>query len=341
MKVNKKELQQALTIVKPGLANKELLEQTTSFAFMDGRVLTYNDEVSVSHPVGEIDFEGAVKAEEIYGLLSKLKKEEVDFETTEDTLEITCGRVKAGLKLEREIRLPIKKIPKKWEVIPDPKKFKEFVGLAMRTCSTDMSRLKLTCVYIGESLVIGSDGHKLIKCKGLDLPVDSFLLPASSAVELLKTDPTHMTLEGAWAHFKNKDGTVFSCRLLEDDYVSMDSINSILRFTKLETFKFPDRILEMLGRVHQLAKCKFVLDEWIDITVEDGKIKLYARSEETNSWIEESATMKTLENFNFRISPSLFVTILGMTTMCTISDDKTRVQFTSKDWEYVVMLRGE
>ena len=66
MKVNKEKLRQALEIVRPGLANKEVIEQATSFAFMDGRVVTYNDEISISHPVEGIEIEGAVKADQLY-----------------------------------------------------------------------------------------------------------------------------------------------------------------------------------------------------------------------------------------------------------------------------------
>jgi len=39
MKINKKELKEALEIVKPGLANKEMIEQSTSFAFLKGKVI--------------------------------------------------------------------------------------------------------------------------------------------------------------------------------------------------------------------------------------------------------------------------------------------------------------
>ena len=76
MKIATSKIKEALAIVKPALANKEILEQTTSFAFLNGRVVTYNDEISISHPF-ESDFEGAVKAEELYGLLSRTTKEEV------------------------------------------------------------------------------------------------------------------------------------------------------------------------------------------------------------------------------------------------------------------------
>ena len=48
--MKKAELIKALEAVRPGLANKEMIEQSTSFAFMKDRVVTYNDEISISYP---------------------------------------------------------------------------------------------------------------------------------------------------------------------------------------------------------------------------------------------------------------------------------------------------
>ena len=164
MKINKKELQEALTIVKPGLASKEILEQTTSFAFIDNRVVTYNDEISISHPVGDIDFEGAVKAEELYGLLSRVSKEEVELEADGDILKFSCGRVKAGLRLDKEVFLPIKEPPKRFHKLANPDQFVNFVSLAMRTCSNDISQPRLTCVFVENGgKIIGTDSFRIGK----------------------------------------------------------------------------------------------------------------------------------------------------------------------------------
>ena len=175
MKIDRQKLQEALAIVKPGLATKELLEQTTSFAFLGTRVVTYNDELSVSHPVEGLDFRGAIKAEELYGLLSRLNKGEVDVELTKKELLIQCGRVKAGLALEREIELPIEEeigLIEDWHSIPDQAQFAKHLKFAMQTCSGDMSQQKLTCVCVRKNgLVQGSDGFRLVQCKGKKMPI--------------------------------------------------------------------------------------------------------------------------------------------------------------------------
>jgi hypothetical protein len=342
MKINKENLQEALMIVKPGLANKEILQQTTSFAFLKGRVTTYNDEISISHPVGDIDFEGAVKAEELYGLLSKLSQKTVDIEIKKEELRISSGRVKAGIQLQSKITLPLKEIPDKWNKIKEPERFKKLVTIAAQTCSADMSQPKLTCVSIQkDGTVIGSDGYRLVNCKLEQFPTKDFLIPASSVFELIKINPTHVQLEESWIHFKNKEGTYFSSRRVNDDYIDPEKIATILQVKKKKEIEFPSKVLDMLDRVSPFAKRDFTLDESIHVEIDGGKILLKAQKEDTKSWIKEKASIKCEESLSFIITPSLFRSILKETRKCILHKDMTKAKFTLKgEWDYIVMLRG-
>ena len=148
--MNKTDLQNALEIVKPGLANKEMIEQSTSFAFIDGRVVTYNDEISLSHPVEGLEIEGAIQAEQLYKLLSKIKQDEIEVTTENAEIIFQAGKMKAGLTLQQEIKLPLDEIskPGKWKTLPDD--FVKYIRMAMQVCSQDMSRPVLTCVHVNE-----------------------------------------------------------------------------------------------------------------------------------------------------------------------------------------------
>ena len=90
--MKKAELIKALEAVRPGLANKEMIEQSTSFAFMKDRVVTYNDEISISYPIQDLDLTGAIKAEELYAFLSKAKTEDIDVEITDAEIRLKAGR---------------------------------------------------------------------------------------------------------------------------------------------------------------------------------------------------------------------------------------------------------
>src|SRR5690625_1182784 len=100
MKIKKSVLLDALEIVRPGLSNDEVVEQSTSFAFIGDKVITYNDDISVSHPISNLGFEGAVRSQEIYEFLKKSRSETVHIEVTENEVKLKCGKSVAGLPYE-------------------------------------------------------------------------------------------------------------------------------------------------------------------------------------------------------------------------------------------------
>jgi hypothetical protein len=89
--MQRQELIDALETVKPGLAQKEIVEQSSSFAFIDGKVVTYNDEISISHPVEGLKVEGAVRAEELYQLLHRITRDEVEISQTKTNSTLRPG----------------------------------------------------------------------------------------------------------------------------------------------------------------------------------------------------------------------------------------------------------
>ena len=78
MIINKLKFLKALDTVKPGLSNKEQIEQSSSYCFKNQHVITYNDEVSVSCPIEDFDIEGVVNSDELYSLVSKIKNKEIE-----------------------------------------------------------------------------------------------------------------------------------------------------------------------------------------------------------------------------------------------------------------------
>ena len=73
--MNREELTKALTSVKAGLADKDIVEHSTSFVFTKGVVITYNDEVSVRYPL-DLGVEGAVAASPVLAFLGRVRVED-------------------------------------------------------------------------------------------------------------------------------------------------------------------------------------------------------------------------------------------------------------------------
>lgn len=334
MKINKEQLQKALEIVKPGLSSKEIIEQATSFAFIDGRVVTYNDEISISHPVPGLELSGAIQAEKLYPFLSKVKKDEIEIEVNDNELVITSGRSKAGLTLQSEIKLPIsEEIAKKgkWKLLPET--FLKHVDFAMTSCSRDMSRPVLTCLHIEENYIEASDSFRITRCiLNEKMQVKAFLLPATSAIHIVKLNPTHIAEGNGWVHFKTSEETVISCRIFEDSYPVTESFFK----TKGIEITLPKTTLEIIDRAAVFAKRDHILDEVLIVTLENKRFKI--RAESTNGWIEEETNIKySGDVISFMITPYLLKGILSETLVCHYCKD--RLLFVGENWKYLTILK--
>ena len=335
MELKKQELLKALEIVKPGLAGKEIIEQTTSFAFINECVVTYNDEISISHPVEGLDMAGAIKADELYRLLGKIKQDSVDAKISDNQIEIKSGKGMAKFLLQSEIKLPLEEISERsdWRDIYDG--FSKDLLFAAQTCSKDMSMPKITCVHLNpEGFVEATDRYRITRIEAV-LPVDKgVLIPADAAVEVAKVNPTSMAVGSGWAHFQNKEGTVISCWILEEDYVDLaDHVN-----ISGKKITFPKTTLEIIEKAAVFAKRDHFLDESIHVTLEDKKMKVRAESE--NGSYEEVANIRYKdEPASFIITPYLFREILQQTLDCELTKD--RIVFSGDNWKYVAMLRNE
>lgn len=336
MEIKRETLVDALSIVKPGLASKEFIEQSTFFAFVDGNVITYNDEICLCHPVG-LELEGAVKADQLYQILSKFKAETVEIEITDSEIEIKCGRAKAALTLQAEIKLPLSEVlqkSSKWKKLP--KGFTDGLSFVYPNCSTDMSRPILTCVYIYESSMVGSDSYCICKYEMEEaLPIDEFLLPANLVQNVLRLNPTHIATGDGWVHFKNENETILSCRIFDDKYPDLEAHLSVEGGVEIS---FPKSTAEVVDRAEVFAKRDRVIDEAIYVEVSDKKMKL--KGECDSGRYEETLNVKySGEEISFAIVPYLLKAILTKTNVCEVDDSK--ILFTGENWQYVAMLRDK
>jgi len=352
MKISKEKLQKALEIVKPGLDTKEELDQSASFAFIDRRVMTYNDKISVSHPVDEVAFEGAVSAEELYGFLSKGSRTEVDISVDGPELHIKCGRSKVWLKMEElntENNKGIKYIiddqkllaSKKWKKITNSELFSKHLLFATQACSTDMTELVLTCVNVKKDGKIQStDKFRVIQCIGDPILVNDFLIPARAVLEVVKIQPNKIAISGGWVHFKNEEGSVVSARTVDGDFFNQKRLDGVLQIQSGSKIRFPKNIDDMLQRTHQFAKRDFVFDESVEISISKGKIKMSATAAVTKSRIEDSARIEIQKDLSFWISPSLFTEVLKETRTCLMDKEGRKAKFigVESNWEYVIFL---
>ena len=339
MKVNKVELQEALEKVKPGLANKELIEQTTSFSFMGDRVVTYNDEISISHPVKGLDVTGAVKAQALYQFLNKIKKDEIDIDWEENQVVIKSGRSKAGLVLESEIKIPIdEEIGEvgKWEELPN--NFLDALKFCYPCCSRDMSRPVLTCVNIEEGAVEATDSYQIVEyVLNSKMPVKGFLLPASAVRELVRYKISEVARGESWVHFRTEDGTIFSSRMIDNDF---PDTSKHLELDGLE-FSFPKNVDEILGRANVFSKKESNSGDIPTVTIEinnKGIVKI--TSENEYGWFEEVSRSKYKGDVvRFTIGIEFMMGLFDKLQNCVIGENK--IGFKGENWRHVIAMSTE
>ena len=335
MKINKAELLTALEVVKPGIQTRETVDQATAFAFINGRVVTYNDDISLSHPVKDLELEGAVQAKELYAILKKMKGDEVEFEREANSIVFKSGRAKADLTIQEEIRMPLGEIGdiENWKKVPED--FAHFLKFAMATCVKDLARPMLVGVHVREDGVLeSSDNRRLTACDiGSPMPVPNFILPASSCKEVVKLNPTKIAAGDGWVHFKNKDKSQLSCRILEDTFPNVDKF---FDFPGLN-IEFPATMTEVIDRASVFAQKEDELQEEMEIILEKNRVTVKARND--SGGFEESVNMKYKEDpFSFVIIPYLLRDILKEGNTCTIGDKM--LQFEGAGWKYVSVLKA-
>jgi len=310
MIIERKTFKEILETVKYGLAGKEeSLIGSTSFYFTEGKVHTFNDSVSVSAPIPEIDFEGEVNATELLGFVSKTVGKEITVTVEGNTLTLLSGKAKAELALKTESTLPIDSIGEisKWK--PLDAEFLQGISFVKHACGSDFTRPILTCVHVAETFIEGTDGFRVafVEMKN-KIPVGTFLLPATVVPYIVSIKPTHISLGKAWVHFKTENNVVLSCRIFEDTFVNTTP------FRKYEgkDIVFPDNILEILNRAIIFNESAVGMQTYVTIAITNSKITVSSKSN-TGRFEEKAKIAYKGEDVTFMIIVSLLQEIVKET----------------------------
>jgi len=333
--MKKQDLLNALELVKPGLAAKELIAQTTSFVFVDGHIITYNDEISVQCPFADITFTGAVPATELYTLLNRIKQEDIELEVKDNELHLTSGKSRAGITLMQEVMLPLEEIGNigKWTALPE--NFVQAIKMAMYSCSRSLSKPILNCVHVNkEGFVEGTDNYRVAHYKlSSVLPIETFLIPSSTVQALIKMSIKEIAEGQGWIHFKTTEGCVVSCRTMSDKFPKTADVLAV----QGESLTFPSTMVEILDRAMVFAKRDNALDEIIEIDIDKNKIKV--KSQNISGWFEEEAPLKYKGNaIHFNVTPGLLKEILQTTSDFQYTD--RFLKFQGEDWIFIAALRA-
>ena len=223
MKINREELIRRLESVAPGLAQRETLEQSNCYVFYHGDVHTLNDEVYCRCPSGlDPKAKAAVPAAKLLEQLGKWQEEEIDLDFQDAELLITGKNQKAGVRLEKEIALPIKSVEKPTEWRSLPAAFAEAVGIVGQCAAKQNEDFKKTCINLHPKWVEAWDIHQFARYEMKTGLKEAVLVRQQSIQHVVTLGMTRFSETEGWLHFKNPNGLQLSCRRYVDEFPSDD-----------------------------------------------------------------------------------------------------------------------
>lgn len=322
MMVNRELLLQELESVQPGLARKEIVQQTASFVFKDGMVMTWNDEISCKTK-SLLDFTGAVYAEKLLQFLKKSKVEEVEVIPKDGELMIKGKKERAYARMESEILLPIEMVdpPKKWHRLNE--EFLDAVAMVQECASDDQSAILLTYLHITDKKIEAADNHQGIKYSIKTKFEKDTLIKKSSIKHITSMGMTHFSEAEGWVHFKNSNGLVFSCRRWEDTYPSLR--NFFKTEKKGKTAVLPQSLIQPLetGNLWS-SEIKDKDGNEVTITMGANEIRIKAPGV-TGRYIAERKIRYSGKPIKFLISPKLLVELLKRHSEIEITKEALKV----------------
>lgn len=330
-KVNRENLVHQLEAVRPGLSAKEIQEQTSCFAFRDGMVHTYNDELACSFKC-DLKIEGAVPSAPLLTLLSKMMDEEIDIDVEKDELRISGKRTKAGIRMDSKVVLQSINIPKEWDPLPDD--FIEAVKIVRECASKEESKFYATCVHFTDRFIEATDFIQVIRYrfkKGLPIK-KSFLIRKNSINHVATSDMTSMAESKDWVHFRNDGKLYLSCRRYEEDYPS-EQIESILSVSGTP-FQLPKGLREAVDRVWTFSSENADND---DVFIELRADRLKVKGTGATGWAYDTKKVKySGEPVSFGIPPELLMEVTSRYHECEIAPGKLKIN--GGKYKYVTCL---
>lgn len=313
IRVNRQQLLQALESVAPGLASREIIQQSTCVVFHDGKVSTFNDEIFCTRETPLKGVEGAVKAKPLLDLLSKLREDEVEIETTKEEFLVRGKGKKAGIRKEAEILLPVDAVEsaENWKEIPQD--FSEAIAVVAACASGEESQFVLTCVHVTPTHLEATDRFQIARYP-IDTGIESsMLVRAASIKKIVSLDMTSFAETPAWIHFKNSSGLILSCRRYLEEY---PDLGRFLDPGDTSPVTLPGGLSEVVS-VAEIFSMDNVSGNAITVDLRQDRVVF--EGEGPSGWYKE---MRRLNyegpSIRFMIAPKLLLEVTNKSNNCSI-----------------------
>jgi hypothetical protein len=328
--MNREELIKIVQSLMPGVdSSGGILAQSDCIVIKDGMAYTFNDQIAVRTLV-PFSFDGALEASTLLTMLQKLDGEVLKVVEMENKVHFKGIKRSGSMALNKSIELPISiiELPKKWR--PVHEHFCKALSTAAKATGKDESRYTFTCVHAAPDFVEASDNTQLIRWK-MDTGIrKSILMSGTTANILNRYNVKEAGLTHGWAHFRDVSDLIYSVRLHEDEYPTMDVFLNV----EGEEIVFPPDIGEAANRASSFLSSKHT-DE-VKMTLSEGKLKIEGSSNTAN-FCERMKVDYRGPDISFYVHPYVCGSLSSGAKKTIISD--TRIKVTTGNFEYVAVLQ--
>lgn len=320
MRVNREELLRSLSLVGPGLATREVVEQSASFCFTGGKVMTFNDEIacSVACPLA---IEGAVAAAPMVALLSKLTEAEVDINIKGEQLIVAGTGKRSGLPMQAQVVLPIDTVdaPEEdgWAALDGG--FCEAMDLVVQCVSGSDERFDLTCVHIQPDYVEACDSYQFSRYPIATGVSEACLVRGKSVKNIVGLGMNAIAETASWLHFRNASGLVMSCRKWAEAY---PDFTCLMDWEGVQTV-LPGGLAEMAAKAEIFSSDNFEGNH-VQISLLPNQLRIKGKG--PTGWYEERCPIKYDGTpLEFLIAPKLLASLTGKSQECEVTEGKLRI----------------
>lgn len=333
-KVDRGIMLQVLHAMRPGLSPKDIVEQSSSFVFHNGFVVTYNDEVACrAKSKLPKEFSGAVKAAPLIRQLELLKDDAVTFAVKKKKeLILRAKRRESGVFMDAEITLPVENVdrPKNSDWNDLPPDFGDAIGIVQECAGKDESKPAFTCIHIHPKWVEACDNMQLARYRIKTGVKEAFIVKRDSLKHIVALDMTKMAVTESWVHFKNPLGVVLSCRRHSTEYPNLK------KYLEVEGDKIT--IPKGLGDAVNFAQTfseENKDDKSVMVELRPGKVRV--RGDGVSGW-GKSWTRVAFKGkaIAFRSTPKLLIEIAKKHNDCLINSKHIRAD--GGKWTYITCL---
>lgn len=284
MKINRKELCNILSMLRPGLHKKENVQQSCHFIFLDNKIAVYNDKISITHPF-ECEEQFSVKGEEFFRLINGITDESIDVTLKDSKIKIKSKNTSANMATLSEdqnvISAKINTLEenmKKWK--PLPPDFTEAISLCGFSASSDLSTGIRSCVCIIGDKCYSVDGSRGSSYTFKEEVEDILNIPIIAAIELIKFPITEYCFSNNWLCFKTEDDVIFSCASIDGDFPAEKLETVFSQFEDLPVIELPSELKQTVEEVLMLASDDETrAGKLISIVLEEGTLTVTANND--------------------------------------------------------------